>query len=281
MSLEKLFQQIIQSEQTSESREENIAKIKKQISDSQSDLKSLKESCVSSKGRLHIFVRQYHEEDAECRVLLQQKKVLLERKNELVEEIAGLRNEFVERESVLENLKCNFSKTVFEFCAQYDLTGVGAQKRKEDKLIALEKVKNDVKTAEEKLNELKAEEEKDTELMEQKACFQAEISQLQSQIIEVDSILEEKRQETLDTYEKVKRSGAESHNDPELIQLQKELDSIKNQELEGKVRNLKAELNRVKQKQWQNHLQQPQHLNLHSSNRPSSGNGYKFRPVNR
>nr|XP_039248341.1 coiled-coil domain-containing protein 172-like [Styela clava] len=276
MSLERLFQQIIQSEQTAENRKESIVRIKKQISDCQSDLKSLKESCVSSKGRLHVFIRQYHEEDAECRVLLEQKKVLQERKIEIVKEIDQLKFVVAEKENILEKLKSDFSKNVFEFCAQYDLTGLGAQKRKEEKSSELEKIESEIKLAETRLQELKLEEEEATELMEQKACFQAEISQLQSEIIEVDSSLEKKRQETLNTIEKVNKFRSENHNDPELIQLQKELDSIKNQELEGKIRNLKAELNRVKRRQWQDSLR---NQGSYQNNRPSAG-GYKFRTVN-
>lgn len=207
LSLDRLFQRIIESEQTEESRREQIALLKTQINDARTELKSISDSCSSSKGRLHILVRQYHNEKAECLVLNAQKESLRQQKAEMSQDIENLKSECARNNEIIFEKQSQYSRIVREFCADFDLTGEGAKKRREATLAELNQIHEEVEIENEKYANLLREDEKLTEAMEQRVCLQAEISQLQAQIIDADSQLETKKQEAREAAIKVTCHG--------------------------------------------------------------------------
>lgn len=203
LSLDKLFQRIIESEQTEESRREQIALLKTQINDAETEVKSINDSCSSSKGRLHILVRQYHNEKAECSALNAQKESLMKQKTEMLRDIENLKNQCAENNEMIFEKQSEYSRIVRDFCAGYDLTGEGAKKRREVTLKQLNQTSKELENETKKYDKLLKEEAEVTEAMEQRVCLQAEISQLQAQIIEADSQLERKKQNTREAAAKV------------------------------------------------------------------------------
>lgn len=203
MSLEKLFQQIIESEQTSESRREGITQAKKKISTCEMEIRAMTESCSSMRCKVKILSSRLQDEQAERLVLQEQSRVLKNKKAEIKKSIESLQGVLNDSRLQFHDKQSDYCKRVVSFCSDYDLTSDRCKRTKGEMKQDKGELEQKKRQLMNELEDLNSKEERISEILAQRVCSQADISELRSLIEMEDKKSSEMRREFHEIAQKV------------------------------------------------------------------------------
>jgi len=185
MSLDVLFQQILQSEQKAEDRRAEITSVNNEITDREKEIKELRGIILNANLKLKDEKRStLFNEQAEVEILTKQHESLLQQRDKLknnCEQLKALIKTNVEK---IDKEFDNFLEKIDSFVETYNLTNSEVKHFQKQQLDELEKLKQDEINEEQRLVKVKKQEENRNAVSEHHACLQAEVSHLRATIIE-------------------------------------------------------------------------------------------------
>ncbi|XP_060073005.1 coiled-coil domain-containing protein 172-like [Ylistrum balloti] len=250
-SLNDLFSQIIDSERRAQERKSYLQEVKSKIRQKEADIIKLKQEKDELQEELKVKVTDLNHEEINLMMINNKKEVLMSQKSQFQRERKELESQLEHLEEEQLNLNETFCQDVEKFVTEFGLLGNGANLRREEALRKVaelsgekDKLQQDIQNYEERVESLRKLKDKEDYLMDL-------LQTTKSQHLELcEKVAEEKRKLAKQEEEKQKIQLLPT-TDAEFIRLQKEIDSVKDEDLERTCHLLQQQVQALQQQLWQ------------------------------
>ncbi|OWF40189.1 coiled-coil domain-containing protein 172-like isoform X2 [Mizuhopecten yessoensis] len=254
-SLNDLFAQIIDSERRAQERKNHLQEVKSQIRQKEADIIHLKHEREALLKEQEIKVAHLNQEEVNLMLINNKKEILMNQRSQFQKERKDQESQLECLEEELFTLNERFCSNVETFVTEFGLLGNGGDIRREEALQQLadlakekNKLQQDIQVYEERMDSLGKLRDKEKSLMDSLLTTKGKHLEL------CEKLAEEKR--------KLKKQEDEKHKiqllpttDSEFVRLQNELDSLKEEDLEGACHRLQQQVQTLQQQLWQKKVQ--------------------------
>ncbi|XP_033756524.1 protein Hook homolog 3-like [Pecten maximus] len=263
-SLNDLFEQIINSERRTHERKSYLQEVKNKIRQKDADIIQLKQEKEVLRKELDVKVAELNKVEVYLTLINNKKEILLNQKSQFQKERQGLENQLEHLEEELFSLNEKFCSDVETFVTEFGLLGNGADQRREEALRQLaelseekSKLQQDIQDYEERMKSLR-------ELRDRETCLMDLLQDTKSQHLELCEKVAEEKLKLVKQEEEKQKIQLLPTTDVEFIRLQTELDSAKEEDLEGTCHRLQQQVQNLQQQLWQRKVKD-RHQQKHQS----------------